>query len=73
MAVEKIDLQLCSGCGSCVKSCPTDVFRLDKVSKKAVVQYPEDCMLCGWCLVECQTDAITLTWEKVSPLVTSWG
>lgn len=73
MAVENIDPKLCSGCGSCVKTCPTDVFRYDKENKRAVLRYPEDCMLCGWCVVECPTGAIALTWKKVSPLITCWG
>jgi NADPH-dependent glutamate synthase beta subunit-like oxidoreductase/Pyruvate/2-oxoacid:ferredoxin oxidoreductase delta subunit len=29
MAVSKIDLDKCIGCGACVESCPMDVFRLD--------------------------------------------
>jgi len=31
MAVSKIDLDKCIGCGTCVDSCPMDVFRLDTV------------------------------------------
>ncbi|MBW1803016.1 MAG: 4Fe-4S binding protein [Deltaproteobacteria bacterium] len=28
MAIEKIDLELCTGCGTCVNSCPVDVIRM---------------------------------------------
>jgi NAD-dependent dihydropyrimidine dehydrogenase PreA subunit len=73
MAVESIDPALCNGCGNCVKSCPMDVFRLDKDCKKARIQYPEDCMLCGWCLMDCPQDAISVTLDKKSPLLVSWG
>ena len=73
MAIETIDLGLCNGCGICVKSCPMDIFRLEKGSKKAVIQYPEDCMLCGWCIIDCPQDAISVTLEKKSPLLVSWG
>jgi NAD-dependent dihydropyrimidine dehydrogenase PreA subunit len=73
MAVEKINNELCTGCGTCVKSCPDDVFRLDKENKKSVIRYPEDCMICGWCITVCPSDAITLTWNKVSQLFTCWG
>lgn len=31
MPVSKIDLDKCIGCGTCVESCPMDVFRLDTV------------------------------------------
>lgn len=73
MAIERIDTELCSGCGICVSSCPMDVFRLDKENKISIIKYPEDCMLCGWCVVECPEDAITLTPEKVAELTVSWG
>ncbi len=33
MPVSKIDLDKCIGCGSCVESCPMDVFRLDTVAE----------------------------------------
>ena len=73
MAIEKIDAELCSGCGICVLSCPMDVFRLDKENKVSIIKYPEDCMLCGWCVVDCPEEAVTLTPYKTSPLTVSWG
>ena len=73
MAIEKIDSELCNGCGICVKSCPMDVFRLDEEKKVAIIKYAEDCMLCGWCLVDCPEEAVTVTPEKNSQLIVSWG
>ena len=73
MAIERIDPELCNGCGICVNSCPTDVIRMDKKSKKAVIKYPEDCLLCGWCLDACPEDAIYISPVKTSPLILSWG
>ncbi len=73
MAIERIDSVLCNGCGMCVKSCPADVIRMDKENKKAVVKYPQDCVVCCWCLVERHQDAIVFTPVKMAPLFTSWG
>jgi len=74
MAIERIDPVLCNGCGICVKSCPADVIKMDEDSKKAVIQYPQDCVICCWCFVECPEDAVFISpVVKTSPLFTSWG
>jgi len=70
----QINLELCNGCGICVKSCPADVIRMDAESKKAIIRYPEDCSVCCWCYVECPEDAVIITPViKTLPLFTSWG
>ena len=73
MAIGKIDAGLCSGCGKCEICCPADVIRMNKETRKACVQYPEDCVMCFWCLSECPQDAISMSAGKASPLFTSWG
>lgn len=73
MAIEKIDQELCIGCGDCVNSCPMDVIRMDEETGKAVIRYGEDCMICDQCALDCPTDAITVTPSKTSPLTLSWG
>ena len=73
MAIEKINSDLCNGCGKCEKCCPADVIRVDKENKKAFIAYPEECMLCLWCLCECPQNAITVSPIKTSPLFLSWG
>lgn len=73
MAIERIDSELCNGCGVCVNICPMDVFRMEKRSKKAVIKYPEDCMLCELCVFDCPVNAIWLSPVTTSPLITSWG
>jgi len=74
MAIERIDPELCNGCGICVSSCPADVIRMDRESKKAVIQYPQDCVMCCWCIAECPQDAVTISPAVTTyPLFTSWG
>ncbi len=73
MSIEKIDPELCTGCGICVESCSVDVIRMDEVSQKAIIRYPEDCMLCEFCVLDCPEEAITVTPEKKAPLIVSWG
>jgi NAD-dependent dihydropyrimidine dehydrogenase PreA subunit len=73
MAIEKIDNELCTGCGICVNSCAVDVIRMDEEKGKAVIRYKEDCMLCEMCIMDCPADAIVFTPEKHAPLIVSWG
>ena len=73
MAVERIDTELCIGCGLCFDACSADVIRMDRKTSTAVVKYPEDCVLCAWCIVSCPAKAIVFSASKASPVFTSWG
>ena len=73
MAIEKIDTDLCIGCGQCIEACYADVIRLDEESGQAAVTYPEDCAVCCWCVALCPEGAIVLSPEKTSPVFMSWG
>ena len=37
MPIERINEELCNGCGACVRACTVDVIRMDPEKKKAVV------------------------------------
>lgn len=63
----------CIACGTCVKTCPTDVLRLDKKTGKAFIMYPDDCQICHLCRMYCPVDAITISPEKRIPVIVSWG
>jgi NAD-dependent dihydropyrimidine dehydrogenase PreA subunit len=73
MSIKEIDQDLCTGCGICIESCSVDVIRMDDHSQKAVIRYPQECMLCEFCSLDCPVDAIIVTPEKEAPLIVSWG
>jgi electron transfer flavoprotein alpha subunit/NAD-dependent dihydropyrimidine dehydrogenase PreA subunit len=55
-----IDDELCTGCGSCVASCPFGGIEL--IENVAVIT--GDCTLCGACVDVCPVEAITLEREE---------
>jgi NAD-dependent dihydropyrimidine dehydrogenase PreA subunit len=73
MAIEKIDAEKCVGCGTCIESCPADVFRMDEKKGVAYPKYPQDCVTCCWCLGECPAQAVIHTNAVHVPMFTSWG
>ena len=73
MSIKRIDADLCIGCGKCVDSCPMDVIRMDEKSQKAIIKYPEDCMLCLFCELDCPVHAIYVSPAKTAPVILTWG
>jgi formate hydrogenlyase subunit 6/NADH:ubiquinone oxidoreductase subunit I len=64
----------CTGCGLCVKDCPSDAIELiilDRAAKRYVVKYHMDrCIYCGQCVVNCKFKCINLSnqdWEHAAP------
>jgi NAD-dependent dihydropyrimidine dehydrogenase PreA subunit len=73
VSVERIDEQRCTGCGTCVDSCPMDVLRMDDELLRAVIVYPQDCGLCAMCEVDCPEQAVYVAPSRVTPIPTCWG
>jgi NAD-dependent dihydropyrimidine dehydrogenase PreA subunit len=53
----RVDDSLCTGCGVCVDTCPTDALRLDREANVATVD-PALCNGCLFCLDACPNGAI---------------
>jgi NAD-dependent dihydropyrimidine dehydrogenase PreA subunit len=51
-----VDLEKCTGCGTCEESCPTEAIKVE--SDQAAVD-AETCIDCGTCIDECPVNAIT--------------
>lgn len=68
--IERIDQNLCNGCGICVDVCPMDVLRLE--GWYPVIKYPNDCMTCFNCETDCPTEAIYVNAKRARKIAFSW-
>jgi hypothetical protein len=57
----KFKTDKCTGCGACVRWCPTEAITLEGRKQKACL-HPEKCIGCGECLALCPFDAIGFAW-----------
>ena len=73
MAIQQVDHRRCIGCKTCVVTCPTDVFRIDSGSGRAIAKYGSECQICHMCENLCPVGALTITSDKQMPIVTCWG
>ncbi len=56
--IKTIDAKKCNGCYACVECCMTDVLRFDEATKKAYIEYLDDCQTCFLCELFCPTGAV---------------
>lgn len=64
-ALPAINLERCTGCGLCVKHCPTNAVEMS--GEHPVIVRPQDCTYCGECEEICHEGAIGLWYEIVLP------
>lgn len=55
-----IEDEKCAFCGTCVDSCPSDVFFGSAEGEVPSVAYPYECWHCSVCVECCPQEAITL-------------
>jgi len=62
------DPSKCTGCGLCVKDCPSnaiELITLDRAAKRFVIRYHEDrCIYCGQCALNCKFKCMGMTNEQ---------
>jgi NAD-dependent dihydropyrimidine dehydrogenase PreA subunit len=51
-----VDNNKCTGCSTCVDTCPVGVYEIK--DKKSVPVKPEECLVCRACEVQCSEGAI---------------
>ncbi len=73
MSIERIDADLCNGCGICLNTCAADVIRIDEQTKKAKIIYPDDCSMCMMCEMDCPQHAVYVSPVGHTPIATSFG
>jgi len=59
MALIKVDVEKCIGCGACVNSCPVNIFKI--VNEKAKPSNIDKCILCRACERACPAGAIKVS------------
>jgi NAD-dependent dihydropyrimidine dehydrogenase PreA subunit len=58
MVEVKIDIEKCTGCGTCVDTCPVGVFEIQ--NEKSVAVNPDECLACKACEAQCPENAIEI-------------
>jgi len=66
-----IDMDLCRGCGLCVRDCPAFALELERESREKfrLIHYSDRCAYCGQCRDACRYGAIRQTNEYVPAAV----
>jgi uncharacterized Fe-S center protein len=57
------DRDKCTGCGTCVRHCPTEALELES---KKVKFNPGECVSCAECIAFCEYGAVRVNWSSLS-------
>ena len=63
----RIDDSRCTGCGSCVRICPMNLWGLRKGIAVVSKDHAKRCVECGSCWLVCKPDAIDFSTRKAAP------
>lgn len=60
MVKVNVDLEKCTGCGTCIDTCPVEVFEMVEVDgeQKSKPVNEEECIICMACETTCPESAI---------------
>ncbi len=56
--VAKVNVDECTGCGTCVDECPSEAISMN--DNDIAVVNADECTDCGMCVDACPTEAISL-------------
>ncbi|NHJ22524.1 MAG: ferredoxin family protein [Candidatus Lokiarchaeota archaeon] len=60
----EVDMDACSGCGTCYEVCPSECFGEPEGGKVNIIEENrDDCVGCRACETQCEEEAITITEE----------
>jgi len=60
---EIVDSDLCTGCGTCIETCPVDVYKIDESKGKIKIIAINECIDCKACEVQCPEECIEIISE----------
>jgi NAD-dependent dihydropyrimidine dehydrogenase PreA subunit len=65
MVTVKVDLEKCTGCGTCLDVCPVEVFEIIDVDgeQKSSPVNEDECIACMACIASCPEEAIEIIEE----------
>ena len=59
----EINFEKCTGCGTCIETCPVDVYKIDESKGKIKIIAINECIDCKACEVQCPEECIEIISE----------